>query len=545
MDWGRAVPREFAWTPAPPIIGDDPSSGRLRRLVTEVCFDRAVLVAELPDSLVDAAFPRDDRDGRTAAARLRMAALRVTPTAEQANPARYLPPGAWPDLFIDADLHIDVRLRRHRPRGWSWPELVAAGFPASAHQLAAAIDYVFDEEKAVANLREADPNAPFGHFSFAERCRLAGREDLVPPVQVDRSASDFGRERSWSEGPRRRIAEARKARAATYGDGWRFPGHLQLEATFRLKLRAVSGSARSAAAGIRCWAAFNDAFNPHLAHFLVDDGLLGHFACYFGNAGTLSNYIGHLRLASRLLTPPQPFPPSDQVAGLLRSARKFSTRRPRFFLRREACERLVLKLQERHKTTLARAVIVCRHFLFRAQSELFGLQTDGRSGGGHGAWHSWLVFGSDLRSVRVHLRHRKCHPHGCVVERQCACPHPDDRPRLPPKEAARQRLFCGVCALHAAVREAPHATSRIFEGVESYNALCLLRTLEPDFRWHGIRRGAAADLFTDGHSVGHILQQGDWRSAAFLSYVNRAEVGSRLDRDRRALETSIHLSDSD
>ena len=54
---------------------------------------------------------------------------------------------------------------------------------------------------------------------------------------------------------------------------------------------------------------------------------------------------------------------------------------------------------------------------------------------------------------------------------------------------------------------------------------------------HDLRRGHAEDLRLRGATLGEILRAGDWRSPAFLHYLNIAQ----LESDRTA---EAHLEDS-
>ena len=60
--------------------------------------------------------------------------------------------------------------------------------------------------------------------------------------------------------------------------------------------------------------------------------------------------------------------------------------------------------------------------------------------------------------------------------------------------------------------------------------------------WHAFRRGAASDIIRSGGTIGFLMNQGGWRSGAFLKYLLCSDV-----EDRRTLElTSVGLdSDSD
>ena len=90
----------------------------------------------------------------------------------------------------------------------------------------------------------------------------------------------------------------------------------------------------------------------------------------------------------------------------------------------------------------------------------------------------------------------------------------------------------------------------MFEDFTAYNSLAALREFlalihVPNatmFRTHDLRRGHARDMQARGATLSEILRAGDWRSAAFLSYLDRAQ----LEEDA-VLEAHMcySLSDSD
>ena len=62
-----------------------------------------------------------------------------------------------------------------------------------------------------------------------------------------------------------------------------------------------------------------------------------------------------------------------------------------------------------------------------------------------------------------------------------------------------------------------------------------------EFRTHDLRRGHAEDLRLNGATLAEILRAGDWRSPAFLLYLNQ----SQLDLDRVAEANDLMSSDDE
>ena len=61
------------------------------------------------------------------------------------------------------------------------------------------------------------------------------------------------------------------------------------------------------------------------------------------------------------------------------------------------------------------------------------------------------------------------------------------------------------------------------------------------YRSHDFRRGHAEDMRRNGATLGEILRAGDWRSPAFLFYLDRAQ----LDHDRTVEAHALVSSDED
>lgn len=62
-----------------------------------------------------------------------------------------------------------------------------------------------------------------------------------------------------------------------------------------------------------------------------------------------------------------------------------------------------------------------------------------------------------------------------------------------------------------------------------------------EFRTHDLRRGHAEDLRLNGATLAEILRAGDWRSPAFLLYLNQ----SQLDLDRVVEANDLMSSDDE
>ena len=179
----------------------------------------------------------------------------------------------------------------------------------------------------------------------------------------------------------------------------------------------------------------------------------------------------------------------------------------------------------------ARAYAVAYSFLLRRQSDLFGIQIDGRGSGAR--HHPHLVFREGTLAnppAAGHLTSRKNSPKGAVISRLCICGRD------------RRSIRCGHCPLKAIVNS--HIKGGGGEQDPILGTLMSSRALRKQrlrrrgavlgierCSWHAFRRGAASDIMRPGGTIGLFMSQGGWRSGAFLKYFLASDV-----EDRRALE---------
>ena len=173
----------------------------------------------------------------------------------------------------------------------------------------------------------------------------------------------------------------------------------------------------------------------------------------------------------------------------------------------------------------ARAYLIAYSFLFRCGDELFNLQIDR---GDSDDYHSHIVFekksSSGSASATVHLASRKNAPGGATISRPCLCSkgHPSSR--------------CGACALiaaaHSHLRRGGSKFDRIFGSLKARRASSELRQRGLNVgidrcSWHAFRRGAASDIIRSGGTIGFLVHQGGWKSAAFLKYFSASDINDR------------------
>jgi hypothetical protein len=167
-------------------------------------------------------------------------------------------------------------------------------------------------------------------------------------------------------------------------------------------------------------------------------------------------------------------------------------------------------------------------FLLRLPSEALPLAFDDESS------QSSLVVFDD--SVELILKRRKNMINGSKLSRTCWCKQ------------------CHVtCPVHAVKKfVGVYGTDKPFIGISAGEALKVLRFIlvqlnvkeAVQYRTHDLRRGHAQDLLESGAPLWTILQAGEWRSPAFLDYLNQhtlerdAIIQAHMDESEAELEHS-------
>ena len=312
----------------------------------------------------------------------------------------------------------------------------------------------------------------------------------------------------------------------------REPRYLELEAALRIQLRSIAKSWRTVRSGLRAYAVFMSAHFPHSPQFPVSSLAIRCWAPHFSCAGTLGQYISHLKTASRLLQIPHDDIDSA-AAPLLRGAKKLRETLPLPRITGDILDKLIDIAENEGDVLGARMYAIAYTFLSRVQSELFPLQLDGQRGPGARDWHSRVTLHEDR--VAVTLRTRKNSSRPTTLTRACIC---SKHPRR-----------CGACALRALVnsrarREARPADRllvglRASQATETLRQRCIALGL-PRSGWHAFRRGSATDIIRSGGTVAFLLHAGGWRSSAFLRYLVRQDL-----EDRAYLEQTANDSESD
>ena len=134
-----------------------------------------------------------------------------------------------------------------------------------------------------------------------------------------------------------------------------------------------------------------------------------------------------------------------------------------------------------------------------------------------------LLFREDDSLVLV-LRRRKNKPGGSRIARKCSCHH---------------SVHSCVYHLLGSMLDGTRCGSRVFPGITPAAATEALRKLLAAtgtenvrmYRPHDLRRGHADDLRKAGAPLWQILAAGEWRSPAFLEYMDLHRMEAQLVLD--------------
>ena len=189
--------------------------------------------------------------------------------------------------------------------------------------------------------------------------------------------------------------------------------------------------------------------------------------------------------------------------------------RSRKFIGKELLERLLLFVRYRPEFARFGTVFLLSYvFLLRLPSE--ALPTVCALSGRQPVAQSVLRLEGD--ELVMCLQKRKNRRLGSTLRRRCWC-----------------RTSAITCPVHELAKMVDWSSDRpLFEGMSSGEALRGLRRIlqemaEPEaahYKTHDLRRGHAEDLRASGATLREILLAGDWRSPAFLKYLNLEKLES-------------------
>ena len=304
------------------------------------------------------------------------------------------------------------------------------------------------------------------------------------------------------------------------------------------RVEAIVGSCprslESAKSGMRAWIAFvrevlgrsGDVFPP-----LLDDLLA--WSRLFQHEGTFRNYLTYVRLGCEIVG--KSVAVFDHVslrrAKVAVAKRNLAVRRkPRFIHQETLAAMVLLSLDVPSRREFVMLCLISYIFLLRVPSECLPV-----------AVHSAPETAAACTVVRLNGDELEMH-------------FPRRKNRNEPTVATR-KCWCDQCANTCPVHVVGDFLSEFSPGEQPFLAWkphMVLRELRAvlaelgmeeasAYVAHDLRRGHADDILRRGGTLIEILRAGDWRSASFLTYLNK----HRLERDATMAAHIVDSSDEE
>ena len=298
----------------------------------------------------------------------------------------------------------------------------------------------------------------------------------------------------------------------------------------RAVLQPCARSLASVRSGLRCYRAFcvkvlllARAVMPPRAEILAA------WASLFRCADTLGNYLGYLRTGCLLLNVDVSVfsAPLVRRAKAAARARRDYVSRPKQFLGIKEVA-LLLKLAKRDPSLRMPAMLFLFAYIFLARVPSEALPVVRREGVAQPLLdQSAVVVGHD--TITLHLARRKNKAAGSVLVRTCWC--------------STNAACCPVHVLGPFLCE--HECGMLVFPCSAADALRVLRRMclaaelprAETVRTHDFRRGHARDLQRLGKSLAEILRAGEWKSCAFLTYLDEHELECEAVIEAHVLES--------
>ena len=287
------------------------------------------------------------------------------------------------------------------------------------------------------------------------------------------------------------------------------------------RVAAIAGSCpRSNAemrSAVRAYQAFASKVNKIALPPTVD--LLLAWSCLFRCSRTFNNYVSLLRGACQIAG----VSTSRMHGHLLKKAAQaidkrkgYIPRQPMFIgidILRKMMTLMGDKPTERTRCT-AMGFLTTYVFMLRMPSECLPIRV---SAGDNNERRHQAVISVGRNELTLRLKRRKNKEGGSVLIRRCWCN--SCRLTCPVHVLGPFLLECGPGAQPLAMHDARSAL-QVLRG--------WLGVLQVDnassYRTHDLRRGHARDMLVAGARLCEILRAGEWRSAAFLAYLDKAEL---------------------
>ena len=292
-----------------------------------------------------------------------------------------------------------------------------------------------------------------------------------------------------------------------------------------LRNMSVQGSYRSVASALRCWHRFATGILSYTEEATLPPKSSEHavlFVTIFRKAKTAENYLGSVRWACVRLGLKTDWRDASVMQALARAKKRTisilgDAQRQNFLLTTSSMVQLVQMLVQLDvpRGMLVLAVLAWQ-FLLRVQSAGV-MMCAGDTSCAHGLQHGvngvvWMFN----QEVHLRLRRRKHRPNGSWLRCKCSC---DECVLLCPVHFVGvyvAQTNVGTPLLNFTVPQCVNAIKRALTLLGVENARC--------FSLKAFRAGHATELAKKGTPIGQILKAGEWRSSAFLRYVDEDVV---------------------
>ncbi len=400
-----------------------------------------------------------------------------------------------------------------------------------------------DRARRMAGMQVAEDAGPKSAFQIASTLRPDMLEQITLTVQ--QGLEDMGIPASHAH-----IACPPRQAVAMLGDARREGKNvLQVldDSEQALRLETVRKSLPQVAAGLKCWHMFAvDVLEYDDCATLPPDrskDVCRWMAC-FSNAGTACNYLSYVRWVCRHYRKGMDWD-DDALRQLVKGLQRRSLRlritamKPSLRLPELVIHRLIILAHELRDYLFSMLCTLSYHFLFRVADEGVPLEAgkpedavlaalpEGR--------HSAIWTQSNL--VHVRLQTRKHRPAGSYLIRQCVC-----------AELADQRL-CPVHSVENMLASMGEGEKLFLPSLTASQVRAKLKRYlsllaQPEAQSVGLkvfRASRATNLALQGQPLQLILQAGEWKSAAILSYASCES----LDRGQLLVNQLEHSDEED
>ena len=273
----------------------------------------------------------------------------------------------------------------------------------------------------------------------------------------------------------------------------------------------IQKSLKSYLSRLRAWLAFacSGLFHGGVLSATPADALM--FLAIFRNGNSASKYLDAVKWIYVYLGRPLTWM-SDKVRQTLRGAKK-QTRvqnalKPRRAIRWDLLCRLVAYAWRVGDFYYAFAYVMAANFLLRCRDELIGM------------FFEQLSFNLQITPCTVSLRldSRKNMPQGTSMKRRCIC---QSHPWLCPVHMTSR--LCEKVGRQMKGKIFPFSYSSL-QNVLRAHLSALGEPNAQEYSTKAFRRGTAREMVASQSSLAEVLAAGQWRSAAFLLYIDKMDV---------------------